>query len=178
MKKPAFASHIRSVVLCALVTFGLAACASDQGVGSPAAAASSSGSLVAPNVGVIDRTVPVTQGTTPATTTTTSTPATAVASVPKPVPVTPAPISTGSATLDWTPPTTNSDGSALTNLAGYTVYYGTSPDSLTQSVKVSNPGLTAYTLSNLTSGTWYFAVTSYSSTGVESTRSGVISTRI
>jgi hypothetical protein len=171
-------SHIRSVVLCALVTFGLAACASDQGVGSSAAAAASSGSLVAPNVGVIDRTVAVTQGATPAATTTTSTPATAVASVPQPVPVTPAPISTGSATLDWTPPTTNSDGSALTNLAGYTVYYGTSPDSLTQSVKVSNPGLTAYTLSNLTSGTWYFAVTSYSSTGVESTRSGVISTKI
>jgi hypothetical protein len=90
----------------------------------------------------------------------------------------PKPISTGSATLDWTPPTANSDGSALTNLAGYTVYYGTSPDNLTQSVKVSNPGLTAYTVSNLTSGTWYFAVTSYSSAGVESTRSGVISTKI
>jgi hypothetical protein len=97
-----------------------------------------------------------------------------VASTPPP----PKPISTGSATLDWTPPTANSDGSALTNLAGYTVYYGTSPDNLTQSVKISNPGLTAYTLSNLTSGTWYFAVTSYSSAGVESTRSGVISTKI
>ena len=84
----------------------------------------------------------------------------------------------GSATLDWTPPTANSDGSALTNLAGYTVYYGTSPDNLTQSVKVSNPGLTAYTVSNLTSGTWYFAVASYSSAGVESTLSGVISTTI
>jgi hypothetical protein len=45
-------------------------------------------------------------------------------------------------------------------------------------VKVSNPGLTAYTVSNLTSGTWYFAVTSYSSAGVESIRSGVISAKI
>jgi hypothetical protein len=86
--------------------------------------------------------------------------------------------STGTATLDWTPPTENSDGSSLTNLAGYTVYYGTSADSLTESVKISNPGLTAYTVSNLTSGTWYFAVTSYSSTGVESIRSGVISAKI
>ena len=76
------------------------------------------------------------------------------------------------------PPTANSDGSTLTDLAGYTVYYGTSPDSLTQSVKISNPGLTAYTVSNLTSGTWYFAVTSYSATGVESSRSGVISAKI
>jgi len=76
------------------------------------------------------------------------------------------------------PPTENTDGSALTNLAGYTVYYGTSANNLTESVKVTNPGLTAYTLSNLASGTWYFAVTSYSSTGVESTRSGVVSTPI
>jgi len=58
------------------------------------------------------------------------------------------------------------------------VYYGTSPDQLTESVKVTNPGLTAYTLSNLAAGTWYFAVTSYSSTGVESTRSGVVSAKI
>jgi hypothetical protein len=82
------------------------------------------------------------------------------------------------ATLDWMPPTENSDGSALTNLAGYTVYYGTSPSSLTQSVKITNPGLSAYTMTNLSSGTWYFAVTSYSSTGIESDRSGVVTTTI
>ena len=84
----------------------------------------------------------------------------------------------GVVTLDWLPPTENNDGSALTNLAGYTVYYGTSPESLTQSIKVTNPGLTAYSVTNLPSGTWYFAVTSYSSTGVESTRTGTISTTI
>ena len=82
------------------------------------------------------------------------------------------------ATLDWMPPTENDDGSVLTNLAGYTVYYGTSAGNLTQSVKITNPGLSAYTLSNLASGTWYFAVTSYSATGVESTRSGVVSASI
>jgi len=76
------------------------------------------------------------------------------------------------------PPTENTDGSVLTNLAGYTVYYGTSPSSLTQSLKVTNPGLSAYTVSNLPAGTWYFAVTSYSSTGVESSRTGVVSTTI
>jgi hypothetical protein len=76
------------------------------------------------------------------------------------------------------PPTENTDGSVLTNLAGYTVYYGTSPGNLTQSVKVTNPGLTAYTMSNLPSGTWYFAVTSYSSAGIESSRSGIVSTTI
>jgi hypothetical protein len=87
-------------------------------------------------------------------------------------------VADGSATLDWTPPTQNNDGTALTNLAGYTVYYGTAPDQLTQSIKVSNPGLTAYTVSNLPSGTWYFAVSSYSASGVESARTGVVSTTI
>ncbi|MBV8803453.1 MAG: fibronectin type III domain-containing protein, partial [Sinobacteraceae bacterium] len=86
--------------------------------------------------------------------------------------------STGAATLDWTPPTENSDGSALTDLAGYTVYYGTSPNNLTQSVKLGNPGLTAYTMTNLPAGTWYFSVTAYSTTGAESARSGVISATI
>jgi hypothetical protein len=84
----------------------------------------------------------------------------------------------GVATLDWQPPTQNSDGSTLTNLAGYTVYYGTSPDNLSKSVKVTNPGLTAYSVAGLTSGTWYFAVTSYSADGVESSRTATVSTKI
>ena len=84
----------------------------------------------------------------------------------------------GVATLDWMPPTENSDGTQLTNLAGYTVYYGTSSSDLSQSVKVSNPGLASYTVTGLTSGTWYFAVTSYSADGVESTRTSTVSTTI
>jgi hypothetical protein len=84
-------------------------------------------------------------------------------------------LSNGTATLDWTPPTENTDGTVLTNLAGYHIYYGTSADNLTEVVKVTNPGLTAYTLSNLAPGTWFFSVTSYSSTGAESTRTGIVS---
>jgi hypothetical protein len=124
-------------------------------------------------------------GTTSGTTTTantTTTPAsgtsTTVASSSKSTTPVKTTTTNGVATLDWMPPTENSDGSVLTNLAGYTVYYGTSPDSLTQSIKVTNPGLTAYSVTNLSSGTWYFAVTSYSSTGVESTRTGTLSTTI
>jgi hypothetical protein len=172
-------SRICSVVLCSLVTFGLAACGSDAGSSASTAASVGSNSVVAPNVGLIDRSPGVAAGTTqgaapaPSNTTPTSNSPPAASTTPPPKPV-----STGTVTLDWTPPTENSDGSALTNLAGYTVYYGTSPDKLTESVKVSNPGLTAYTLNNLASGTWYFAVSSYSSAGVESTRSGVISAQI
>ena len=35
----------------------------------------------------------------------------------------------GSITLSWTAPTENEDGSALTDLAAYKIYYGTSPGS-------------------------------------------------
>jgi hypothetical protein len=35
--------------------------------------------------------------------------------------------------------------------------------------------LSAYTVSNLSSGTWYFAVSSYSSTGAEGARSPPVS---
>jgi len=173
----------RSVLLCTLVTFGLAACGSDEGSSASAAAAASTDPLVSPSVGLIDRSGGnATQSTPPASSSTT--PVSASTTVPSTSGSTPAltpPIkigSTGTATLDWTPPLQNSDGSALTNLAGYTVYYGTAPDKLTESVKVSNPGVAAYTLSNLASGTWYFAVTAYSATGVESDRSGVVSTQI
>jgi len=63
-------------------------------------------------------------------------------------------------------------------LAGYNVRYGIDPDHLTQVIKVTNPGLTAYVVDNLSPGTWYFAITSYVSDGTESAHSAVISTKI
>jgi hypothetical protein len=87
-------------------------------------------------------------------------------------------MSAGNATLDWTAPTENTDGSVLTNLAGYNVHYGTSADKLTQVDKLANPGLTSYVVDNLSSGKWYFAISSYAATGVESSNSGVVSTTI
>ena len=61
------------------------------------------------------------------------------------------------ATVTWTAPTTNTDGSPLTDLAGYRVVYGRAADTLDQSAPVNNPGLTSYTVENLSQGTWYFA---------------------
>ena len=81
----------------------------------------------------------------------------------------------GSATLSWVAPTQNTDGSALTNLAGYHIYYGTSASNLNQSVQVANPGLTTYVLGNLAAGTWYFSVNDYTTTGVESAISNIAS---
>jgi Putative Ig domain len=84
-------------------------------------------------------------------------------------------VSNGSATLTWTPPLANTDGSALTNLAGYRIYYGTATNSLNQSVQVANVGISSFTVSNLTSGTWYFGVTAYTTSGLESSLSNVTS---
>ncbi len=51
---------------------------------------------------------------------------------------------TGSAMISWTPPTTNTDGTALTNLAGYRIAYGTSATSLTSVANVPTAGVTSY----------------------------------
>ena len=80
-------------------------------------------------------------------------------------------ISMGSATLSWMPPTENADGTVLTDLSGYKIYYGQSASTLDQVVTLDNPGLTRYVIENLSPATWYFAMTSYNSQGVESNRS-------
>jgi Putative Ig domain len=82
---------------------------------------------------------------------------------------------TGSATLSWTPPTQNTDGSALTNLSGYRIYWGTSQNSLVNSVTVDNPGLSSYVVDQLTPATWYFAAAALNASGMESAPSNLAS---
>lgn len=85
---------------------------------------------------------------------------------------------TGSATLSWTPPTLNTNGTALTNLAGYRILYGTSPTSLTRTVQVANAGISRYVVENLASGRWYFSVRAYTTTGAESASSSTANTTV
>ena len=82
-------------------------------------------------------------------------------------------VAVGTATVSWVPPTTNTDGSALTNLAGYKVYWGPSRGSYPSSVMLANPGLTSHVVSNLSPGTYFFVVTAYNAAGVESSFSPV-----
>jgi Putative Ig domain len=84
----------------------------------------------------------------------------------------------GTALLTWVPPTQNSDGTTLTNLAGYMVMYGPTADDLQQSVSLTNPSLSSYMVENLTSGTWFFAVVAVNSSGVTSQLSNVASKTI
>jgi hypothetical protein len=81
----------------------------------------------------------------------------------------------GTANVSWTAPTTNVDGSALTNLARFKVYYGTSSTSLTSSTTVDDITSRSATVSSLTPGTWYFAVRAVNTAGVESGNSNVAS---
>ena len=76
----------------------------------------------------------------------------------------------GTATLTWTAPTTNVDGTPLTDLAGYKVYFGTTSKIYSSTV---NAGLNvgsppSYVVNNLSTGIYYFAVTAYDTTGLES----------
>jgi hypothetical protein len=86
--------------------------------------------------------------------------------------------STGNATVSWTAPTTNSDGTALTDLASYRILYGRATNTLDQSAQVNNPGLTSYTVENLAQGTWYFAVVAVNTAGTTSDPSNVTSKAI
>ena len=82
-------------------------------------------------------------------------------------------VSNGSATLTWTPVTQNTNGSVLTDLAGYKVHYGTSANAMSTVVVLSNPSLTTYLVTNLSPGTWYFGVSAYASDGTQSAMSNV-----
>jgi hypothetical protein len=79
----------------------------------------------------------------------------------------------GAASISWIKPTTNSDGSALTDLTGYKILFGTSSSALNQSMMVNNSSATSATVSALASGTWFFAVRSLNSKQVESVNSSV-----
>jgi Putative Ig domain len=83
------------------------------------------------------------------------------------------PTATGTATLSWSAPTQNTDGSALTDLAGYRVHHGTSASTLTDVVDVPGASAAGYTWKQLAAGTHYFAVSAYTAGGVESSMSAM-----
>jgi Putative Ig domain len=74
----------------------------------------------------------------------------------------------GSANLSWVAPTENTDGSALTDLGGYVIHYGTASKNYTTSITVANPSLTRYVVEDLPAGTYYFSMTSTATSGAQS----------
>jgi hypothetical protein len=88
------------------------------------------------------------------------------------------PVGNGVATLSWEAPTTTTSGAALTDLAGYHIYYGIDQNNLSESVSLNGVGIETYVIENLGEGTWYFAIKAVTSAGVESSLSDVVSKTI
>jgi Calx-beta domain len=84
----------------------------------------------------------------------------------------------GSATLSWTAPTVDTNGEPITDLAGFNIYYGKSPTTMTSVIAVNSPASGSYTISNLAAGTWYFAVAAYNSQAMVSPHSAAVSKSI
>ena len=81
-----------------------------------------------------------------------------------------------SITLSWSPPTQNSDGTSLTNLAGYTLHYGTASQDYTGRIEITSPTQTSYVVSTSTfpPGKYYFSISAYNAQQVSSSMSGEI----
>ena len=79
----------------------------------------------------------------------------------------------GQVTLNWQAPEQNVDGSPLTDLAGFTVYYGAASRDYTSSVRVGDPAAASHTLS-LPSGTYHVAMTALDVEGNESALSNEV----
>jgi len=82
-------------------------------------------------------------------------------------------VSLGSVTLNWTPPTKNEDGTALTDLAGYKIYWGTTSGSYPNSTTIKNSSISSYVIDSLAPGTYEFVAASFNAAGVESAYSNV-----
>lgn len=80
----------------------------------------------------------------------------------------------GAATLTWLTPTENTDGTALNDLAGFRIRYGRDPGEMTEVQSIPSPGITSAVVENLVHGTWYFTLSAYNRSGVESEPSNIV----
>ncbi|MCH7895216.1 MAG: fibronectin type III domain-containing protein [Proteobacteria bacterium] len=84
-------------------------------------------------------------------------------------------IGSGTVTLTWMPPTTNGDGTVLTDLDAYKIYYGTENYFFDKEIQINNPGIASFVVENLCPNTYYFATTAINSQGLESDFSNIAS---
>jgi hypothetical protein len=84
----------------------------------------------------------------------------------------------GSVSLSWSKPAQNTNGSPLTNLAGFIVRYGTHAAALSSQISVGSPNSTSAQIDNLNPGTWYFEVAAINTANVASPFSAMVSKSI
>ncbi len=85
-------------------------------------------------------------------------------------------VKSASVILSWAAPVSRADGAAIdmTEIGGYKVYTGSSATDLTLVANVSDPYTMKYEFNALGEGIHYFAVSAYSTSGVESSMSVVV----
>lgn len=86
--------------------------------------------------------------------------------------------SAGSARVSWKPPVQKTDGTTLTDLAGFHVYYGKVAGNLSGTLTVANPAATTTVVDGLTAGQWYFAVDAFVASGQTSENSAIASATV
>ena len=79
----------------------------------------------------------------------------------------------GQLALSWTAPTENVDGTPLTDLAGYRIYYGDSSRDYSDMADVADPVATTHSIT-LISGSYYVAMTALDADGNESAYSNEV----
>lgn len=84
----------------------------------------------------------------------------------------------GAANVKWDAPTQNTDGTSLTNLAGYRLLYGQSASALSQIVQINDPKATSYTIGSLAPALWYFSVKAFNAVNAESALSNTASKQV
>lgn len=86
----------------------------------------------------------------------------------------------GSVTLAWSPPVSDTDGSPLSDLAGFYIYYGTDSSEPVNLINDETGGVDTggFTVSGLAPGTYYFQVSAYTALGVQSAPSNQVSVTV
>lgn len=85
---------------------------------------------------------------------------------------------TDTATVCWEPVIANTDGSVITDLIGYRVYYGTAPDNYSGFVEVNKDTL-CYQFTGLSDNTKYhYRITAFDVVSIHSDKSNEVSRTI
>lgn len=79
------------------------------------------------------------------------------------------------ATLSWAAPTQRIDGTPLVDLSGYKVFVGQTPGNYPRVINIAGASNTRYTVTGLSTGTWYFSISAYDAVGLESDKSPEVS---
>lgn len=89
-------------------------------------------------------------------------------------------VDSSSAQLTWAIPTTRTDGTPLqiSEINGFRIYMGENGYDMAMIIDINDSSMTHYTVTNLTFGTYYFAVTTYDADGNESAFSNIASKTI